>query len=243
VEINKEKILDKLQSRLIVSVQSEPPEPLADTSLLAAMAKAAVMGGAAGIRANLPQNVEAISRAVDVPVIAIYKKIYAGCPVFITPTRTEIDAILQTNAHILAMDATERIRPNGEKIPELVHYIREKSPVLLMADVSTFEEGLSAAEMGFDMIGTTLSGYTDYTKDRCRDDQPDFELLQRLSQALRNRIPVIAEGRIWRPEQALEALNFGAFSVVVGSAITRPWLITEKFVHKMNNFPGAEPKE
>ncbi|NOX88127.1 MAG: N-acetylmannosamine-6-phosphate 2-epimerase, partial [Calditrichaeota bacterium] len=134
---NKAEILRRLKGGLIVSCQSDPPEPLAKPHILVAMAKAALMGGAVGIRANLPQNIRAMLKALDVPVIGIiYKKIYQNSEVFITPTLRELKALLRTGVPIIAMDATDRQRPYGQNLQDLVAYARANSSALLMADIS-----------------------------------------------------------------------------------------------------------
>ncbi|NOX88227.1 MAG: N-acetylmannosamine-6-phosphate 2-epimerase, partial [Calditrichaeota bacterium] len=189
-----------------------------------------LMGGAVGIRANLPQNIRAMLKALDVPVIGIYKKVYQNSEVFITPTLRELKALLRTGVPIVAMDATDRQRPSGQDLEDLVAYARANSSALLMADISAVEEGLRASELGFDLIGTTLAGYTEYTKKSFNPEEPDFKLIADLSKSLEGRTPVIAEGRIWFPEQAIKSLKLGAFAVVVGTAITRPWAITQRFV-------------
>ena len=96
---------------------------------------------------------------------------------------------------------------------------------MIMADISTIEEGLAAEDAGADMLSTTLSGYTSYSPQQAG---PDLILVKRL--AAQSRVPVIAEGRYYSPELVRQALDLGAFSVVVGGAITRPWQITERFV-------------
>ena len=228
-------ILSRLKNGLIVSCQSEPPEPLATPEMLTAMARSAVMGGAVGIRANLPANIRAIVKEVNVPVIGIYKKIYPDSEVFITPTIDEVRAVLEAGAQIVALDATRRQRPGSNDLAGLVQKIRSEYNTLLMADISDLDEALTAAKLGFDMIGTTLSGYTSYTKAKNSDGTPDFELISALSTELKGEVPVIAEGRIWHPEEAVRALDAGAYAVVVGTAITRPWEITGRFSRALNN--------
>lgn len=225
----KEKILSKLKGGLIVSCQAEDPEPLASPQILAAMSRAAVSGGAVGIRANLPQNISAIHKAVDVPVIGIFKKIYPNSDVMITPTLKDALEIVRTGAEILALDATNRPRPKGESLENIVSALRKQEEILLMADISNLEEGLIAAELGFDIIASTLSGYTEYTREGATDGKPDFELISQLNKQWQGKIPVIAEGRIGTPEEAVEAFRCGAFALVVGTAITRPAAITRQF--------------
>lgn len=234
--MDKDNILNKIKNGLIVSCQSEPPEPLANPKMLTGMAQSAIMGGAVAIRANLPVNIKAMREEIDVPIIGIYKEVYPDYDVFITPTLKEAREVADCGCEILAMDATKRERPNKESLSQILETIRSKSDILLMADIATFEEAVKAVEMGFDLIGTTLSGYTDYTLDRNKVGLPDYELILALVKEFGSDVPVIAEGRIWTPEQAVKALELGAYAVVVGTAITRPWAITERFTQAMRDY-------
>ncbi|TBL75660.1 N-acetylmannosamine-6-phosphate 2-epimerase [Paenibacillus thalictri] len=215
------------QSRgLIVSCQALEDEPLHGGDAMAKMAKAAVMAGAIGIRTNGVHDIRSIKQAVSVPVIGLIKRVIPDSDVFITPTLDEVKEIVEAGADIVALDVTDR-EGRLEHAAELIAYAhRAGRPV--MADVSTYEEGLAAERFGADFIGTTLSGYTAYSP---RLESPDFELVRQLS--ARVNVPVIAEGRIWTPEAAAQALEAGAAYVVVGSAITRPQLITARYVQAL----------
>lgn len=151
--------------------------------------------------------------------------------VCITPDFNDIENIIDAGADIIALDVTPRKRPNGMDGIEFFEDIRNRYDIPLMADISTFEEGIRAAEMGADIVATTLSGFTHYTE-KFATDQPDFELVEQLFRG--TKIPIVASGRIWNPQQAKEAIIRGAFSVVVGSAITRPRDITRKFFETMH---------
>lgn len=229
----KEEILKKLAGGLIVSCQAEIPEPLAVPEILLAMARSALSGGAVAIRTNWPPNIEIMHRELEIPLIGLYKKNYPDSDVFITPTLEEVKAVVAAGADIVALDATFRPRPAGERLEDLIARIKDRWKVLTMADISTLEEGKQASRLGFDLIATTLSGYTDYTMEQAKEGKPDFNLIQKLSAELDPPVPVVAEGRIWTPEDAARALQAGAFAVVVGSAITRPHLITARFVKAM----------
>ncbi len=220
----------QLKNKLIVSCQADMHEPLGKAEHLAAMSKAAQLGGAAAIRAENPVNIRAIKQAVNLPVIGLFKVYYEDSPVYITPTFEEAKAVASTGCDIIAMDATLRKRPKNEKLKNIVEHLRNISPALLMADIATIDDAQQALELGFDFISTTLSGYTEETKEKTAIDLPDFDLLKQCVDELGDKISIVAEGRIWTPEQAGEAIKSGAFCVVVGSAITRPWLITERFV-------------
>ena len=221
-------IFDKLKGGLIVSCQALAQDPLHSRFIMSRMACAAWEGGAAGIRANSVEDIRAIRKAVPLPIIGIIKKVYdgVGADVYITPTEAEVDALIPSGCDIIAMDATNRVRPGGLTLEEFFPAIRRKYPdALFMADCSTAEEGLAAQRLGFDCVGTTLASYTPYTKGRAI---PDFAMMRELASAL--TIPLIAEGGIWTPEQLREALDTGAAAAVVGAAITPPPEITRRFV-------------
>ena len=220
------KILDDLKGKLIVSCQALPEEPLHDPYIMGKMAYAAMLGGAKGIRANSVEDIREIKKHVSLPIIGIIKAKYDNSDVFITPTLKEIDLLYKEGVDIIAIDATKRVRPDGTTIEEIFPVIREKyKDQLFMADCSTFEEGLKAYELGFDCVGTTLAGYTEYTKDR---SIPDFELVEKFVKNL--PVPIIAEGGIWCPDQLKKVFEIGVHSAVVGTAITRPMEITKRFV-------------
>ncbi|MCU0465558.1 MAG: N-acetylmannosamine-6-phosphate 2-epimerase [Anaerolineae bacterium] len=214
--------LSRVRGQLIVSCQALPNEPLHGAQIMARMALAAQVGGAAGIRANSPADVRAIRQAVDLPLIGLYKDGDRG--VYITPTIAHAVEVAEAGADVVALDATHRPRPNGDTLTAQIEAIH-RCGKLALADVSTLDEALDAQEAGADLAAPTLSGYTDYSP---KLDGPDYALIQQMVQAL--RIPVIAEGRIRTPHEARLALGYGAVAVVVGSAITRPQLITEQFV-------------
>lgn len=223
--MNRIELLQKIKGKLIVSCQALPGEPLYGSEFMARMAIAAEMGGAVAIRANTVPDIQAIKQATQLPIIGLIKQHYSDSPVYITPTYKEVQALIDVGANIIALDATQQTRPDRIELKELIQYIRKKSDCLIMGDISTFEEGIYASECGVDLISTTLSSYTDYTKDR---EIPDFPLLESLAIELKGT-PIIAEGNIKTPEEAARALRLGAYAVVVGSAITRPQLITADF--------------
>ncbi|WP_420840526.1 N-acetylmannosamine-6-phosphate 2-epimerase [Caldicoprobacter algeriensis] len=228
-------LLSKLENGLIVSCQALEGEPLHSSFIMAKMAKAAEMGGAVAIRANGYDDIMAIKKEVNLPVIGLVKKKYEGYVPYITPTIEEVEQVVKAGAEIVAVDATKSIKPGGFTTEAFLKEIKRKYPyILVMADISTYEEGVKAAEIGFDLVSTTLSGYTEYSQ---HGDDPDFELVERLAKAI--KVPLIAEGRIWEPRQALEALEKGAYAVVVGTAITRPQEITKRFVEFIKKNKGV----
>ncbi|RAW15319.1 N-acetylmannosamine-6-phosphate 2-epimerase [Paenibacillus taichungensis] len=216
-------MLEKLHLGLIVSCQALSDEPLHGAAMMARMAAAAEEGGAAGIRANGAADVRAIKQTVSLPVIGIVKRNYPDSAVYITPTLREIDELLEAGADIIAFDATRQSRPKNHTLEQITAYLNANG-VVSMADISILEEALYAESLGVSCVSTTLSGYTPYSR---QQEGPNLELLGMSAQRL--KIPVIAEGRISKPFQVEEALDLGAYAVVVGSAITRPQLITRQF--------------
>ena len=220
--------IETVHKKLIVSCQALPEEPLHSSFIMGRMALAAKEGGAAGIRANTKEDIAEIRKNVDLPIIGIVKRDYPDCKVYITPTMKEIDELMEVKPEIIAIDATKDLRPNGVALDEFYAQIREKYPnQLLMADCSTYEEAKHADELGFDFIGTTLVGYTEQSKDM-KIEQNDFELIKKIVKNVKHN--VIVEGNINTPEKVKRVMQLGVFSIVVGSAITRPQLITKTFV-------------
>ena len=224
--------IERLQGRLIVSCQALPEEPLHSSFIMGKMAVASAEGGAAGIRANTKEDIAEIKKNVKLPIIGIVKRDYKDSVVYITPMMKEIDELMEVGPEIIALDATSSIRPGNLKLTSFYQQIRKKYPnQLLMADCSTVEEAVHADEIGFDFIGTTLVGYTKQSKgDKIEKD--DFAILRQILKRVSNK--VIAEGNINTPEKAKRVKQLGVFSLVVGSAITRPQLITKAFVEKLN---------
>ncbi|MFD3628149.1 N-acetylmannosamine-6-phosphate 2-epimerase [Streptomyces sp. NPDC058726] len=215
-------LADALKGRLIVSCQAPPGDPMRHTDTLVRMALAAQAGGAAAVRVNDPEVVAATVEAVALPVIGLWKDGDSG--VFITPTVRHALALVDAGAAVVAADATARPRPDGSTFAELVAAVHEAG-ALVMADVSAFDEGREAAEQGADLVATTLAGHVPGSP---AQSAPDLALVADLAAAL--PVPVIAEGRVSTPEQAARALDAGALSVVVGTAITAPTALTKAFV-------------
>ena len=225
--MNADAFLAAVKGRLIVSCQALEDEPLHGAGIMAQMAVAAEIGGAAAIRANGPADIRAIKDAVDLPVIGLYKQGDSG--VYITPTFAAAAEIAAAGADVIALDCTGRARPDGVPLAELLARIHDELGLPTFADVAALSEARTAVAAGVAMAAPTLSGYTDA---RPPLDGPDFELLAGMIEQL--PIPVIAEGRVNTPEQARRALDMGAWAVVVGSAITRPRTITARFVRAID---------
>ncbi len=222
-----EQIMNQIKGKLIVSCQALPDEPLHSSFIMGRMAYAAYLGGAGGIRANTVEDIEEIRKNVDLPIIGIIKKVYDDEPhVYITPTMAEVDALVKCGCEIIALDATCRTHPGGVSLKDLFTEVRAKYPdQLFMADCASIEDGMTAAELGFDIIGTTLAGYTEYTKGM---KVPPYSMIKHLIH--NSGRPVIAEGNISTPDMLRHAMDMGSWAVVVGSAITRPLEITKKFM-------------
>lgn len=225
--MDKQALFDQIKGGLIVSCQALEHEPLytKEGGVMPLMAKAAAQSGAVGIRANTVRDITQIKAVVDLPVIGIIKKDYPGTPMYITVTMAEVDALVECGMDILAVQGTSALRPDGSTAADFIRQIKAKYPQqLIMADIATLEEAMACAEAGADFVGTTMRGYTPETKGI---DDIDFAFITELTQKCPAK--VIAEGHIHSPEQAVQALQAGAFALVVGGAITRPAEITARF--------------
>lgn len=225
--MTKQEILSKIKGGLIVSCQALEDEPLHSSYIMSRMAFAAMEGGACGIRANSVEDITEIKKTVDLPVIGIIKTVFDDSDVYITSTAEDVENLIKCSVDVIAIDATDRLRHGNKTLDEVFLPLRKKYPdAVFMADCSCFEDGKHALEIGFDILGTTLSGYTEKTKGR---ELPDFELMKRFSDEL--KATVIAEGGIWTTQELQKAFECGAHAAVVGTAITRPREITKRFVN------------
>ncbi len=224
-------IINRLKGKVVVSCQAMPSEPLYLEKCMVAMMKSVVKGGAGGLRVAGARDVRNAKHLFDVPVIGLTKPDVIPQNwqeiVYITPTLKEVIELVEAGADIIAFDGTMRERPNGAKLEELIKYVKINNRIS-MADISTLEEGLNAEKLGANILSTTLSGYTQFSQNR--GNGPDFELLKQLVE--NTKLPVVLEGRIWEPEDVDKAFEIGAHCVVIGSAITRPQLITKRFVQR-----------
>lgn len=224
----KNTFLDQVKGSLIISCQALPDEPLHSSFIMSRMALAAKEAGAAGIRANSIVDIQAIQDEVDLPVIGLNKVDYPDSPVYITPTIKEMRAVAATGCAAVACDVTGQPRPNGEKLADIVATMRAEFPdTLLMADTDTLENVRLADELGFDIIGTTMHGYTPATKGANIADD-DFAYLKAVLKTTSH--PVIAEGKVDTPVKMKRCLDLGCHAVVVGGAITRPLQIAKNFI-------------
>jgi len=233
-----------MKKGLIVSCQASPGWPFYGSPYMQRMAVAAQQGGAVGIRACWPDDIRAVKQVVQLPVIGV-NKVYRNRPtaadVIITPTLESAIEIVEAGCDILGIDCTARGR-SWDDVAQLLDNIRAFYPdIPIMADISTLEEGLMAAQMGVQFLSTTLSGYTNtslgLTEEEARkhtsypegnEPPPDLDLIVRLRES--TSLLINAEGRFWTTEQVCQAFRNGADYVTIGTAITAPQLITKRFV-------------
>lgn len=225
VSKDKSSQIARLKNGLIVSCQPRFGSPLDRPSFVAAIAKVAEENAAVGVRIRGVRNIRAVRRAVEIPVIGIEKINYSDSEVYITPTLESVRRVYRAGAQIIAMDGTGRPRPNRQMLSEIIKKARAEFKALIMADVASLQQGLEAARLGFDMVGTTLYGYTEETQ-HCQG--PALALAGHLVREL--DIPVILEGQLHEPDQVRRAFDLGVHTVVVGTAITNlDWLI-QRFI-------------
>ncbi len=227
------KKVESIKGKLVVSCQALPHEPLHSSFIMGRMAVAAKEGGARGIRANTKGDIAEIKSLVDLPVIGIVKRDYEDSAVYITPTIKEVEELMEVKPEIIALDATGALRPGGKTLRDFFEEVKKAYPdQLFMADCSTVEEALYADELGFDFIGTTMVGYTPQSKN-LKIETNDFEIIREILQKVKH--PVIAEGNINTPDKVKRVIELGCYSVVVGSIITRPQLITKAFAEVLED--------
>lgn len=221
-------LIESIRNGLVVSCQAPKTSPLHHPDMIAAIAHAAVLQGAVGVRIDTPDHVKAVRTLVAVPIIGLWKQEFPNSEVYITPTAEQAKAIAQAGADMIAIDATARIRPDGRSMAELIRYIHDDLGKPVMADIDTLENAIAAAEAGADVVGTTLYGYTSET---CDQTPPGFSLLTEIVQQL--DIPIICEGGVSSPAMAKQSLSLGADAVVVGTAITGIDLLVQRYMAEL----------
>jgi putative N-acetylmannosamine-6-phosphate epimerase len=217
-----------LRGSLIVSCQAPPGDPLDSVDTLRRIAISVVRGGAGGLRANGTACIEAFRRATSVPIIGIEKR-KIGDEVSITPDFAAAESVAAAGADIIALDCTNSRTATAEPWRNLVGRIHADIRKPVLADIALFEEALAAQEAGADAVATTLYGFTSET---AGFRAVSWDLVERMLREL--HVPVIVEGHISQPEEVRQALDLGAYAVVVGSAITRPESITARFVKALH---------
>jgi N-acylglucosamine-6-phosphate 2-epimerase len=221
-----QQLLSTLKQTLIASCQPVDNGPMDKVEHIVAMALAAVDGGAKALRIEGVENVRAVARATSTPIVGIVKRDLADSEVRITPFIEDVEALAKAGASIIAFDGTDRHRPTP--MLDLLEAVHEAG-CIAMADCANYETGMMLAQQGCTFIGSTMSGYLDLNN---TPNEPDYELV---ANWVTQGINVIAEGRYNSPERAAKAIELGAFSVTVGSAITRVEHITQWFVGSIEN--------
>jgi N-acylglucosamine-6-phosphate 2-epimerase len=229
-KMNRKRLIDSLRGRLIVSCQAECGSPFNKPVFISAFARAAEAGEAAAVRIRDFENVSMVRSSVRIPIIGLTKSNYPDGTVLITPSLDDALILQDKGADIIAVDGTRRPRHLFTSGPEMIIRLKQEGIRIVLADVDSVEDAINAEKAGADMVATTLSGYTPETRNRRA--KPDFDLVKALY--VRCSIPVLAEGHIWMPEEARQALECGAWSVVIGSAITRPVEIVKRFTDAMS---------
>lgn len=230
----KRALLDSLKNGLIVSCQVQHDDPIYTDNMAVKMAEAAAWAGAVGIRANSPEQIRDIKAAVSLPVIGLYKQWSDNTNVFITPTIKAVEQVLEAGADIVAFDCTEQLNSNNRPAYELLPIVKKQFPdAIIFADISTYEEARRAIDLGADIVGPTLYGYT---KETMNIEEPNLREFARICRDMGDEAYMIMEGHVYTPEDAIKCLYLGADAVVVGSAITRPHLIAKRFVDLMGGY-------
>ena len=218
-------LVQSLKGRLIVSVQAYPGEPLRHPETMAQMAQACEEGGAAAIRCQGLADIAAIKGRVEVPVIGLWKEGHEG--VYITPTLRHAVACVNAGADVVAIDATDRPRPDGRTFEQTVRDLRAQCETLVMADCMTMEDIRRAVTCGCDLVSTTLS-HNKPAIQTTMDEGPDIALLHQATLEFPD-LPIICEGHVHTPADGAAAINAGAWAVVVGTGITHPTSLTKWF--------------
>ena len=230
----KKEIIESMCGGLIVSCQVQKDDPIYTDDIVVKMAEAAKWAGAVGIRANSPEQISAIKKAVDLPMIGLYKIWHDDTDVFITPTLEAARQVWEAGAEIIALDCTDQITHEGKPAYELLPIVKKEFPeAIIFADVSTYAEAKRAIELGADIIAPTLYGYTEATK---HIEEPNLREFAKMCRDFKNDAYIMMEGHIYTPEDAMKCIYLGADAVVVGSAITRPHLTAKRYVDLLGKY-------
>lgn len=235
----------QLMGKVIISCQAYEDTPLYGPKYMKAMAESVLLGGADGIRACWPQDIKAIRSICTKPIVGIYKEYGDGDPldtIFITPTFARAQEVIEAGADILGIDCTIRASRSLDTLLTLLKQIKTAYPdIAIMADLATIEEGVALAESGLvDIISTTLNGYTRNSLHQ-KSAGPNIEMIKELKK--RTSLPINGEGRVWTLEDVQVMMDAGADMITIGTAITRPHLITERFVHFQKQHASSKRNE
>ncbi len=229
--MNRQEIIDQIRGGMIVSCQMEKHAPCYSEDMVELMVKAAVWGGACGLRINGIENLVKVRKISDLPIIGLKKVFRDDTEVFMTPNMDVVDEVIAAGADIVAIDGTDRLI-DGEPGWNIIPKIREKYPeVPILADCRDEYDAVKCVELGADFVAPT---FYRFKKDAKSTDLPDWEMFAHMCQLCPGK--AIMEGKIWTPDDAIRALHYGALAVVVGSAITRPHLIARRFYDHINGF-------
>ncbi|MFC5466388.1 N-acetylmannosamine-6-phosphate 2-epimerase [Lederbergia graminis] len=237
--MKKQELLESIKGGLIVSCQARKQDPIYMPGIVVKMAESAIWGGAVGLRINTPEDIQAVRKITDIPIIGLWKIDDGKSPVFITPNMNAVREVIQAGADIVAVDATNRLNATGEKAYTIIELIKKEFPdITVLADIRNADEAKLAWNCGADLVAPTLYRFNEQPKSI---DSPDFEMLAEIIHVSKEYGPVLMEGKINTPEEAIQSLYLGAHAVVVGSAITRPHITTLRFTSKINKYEKKMP--
>lgn len=229
----KQAIIDKIRGGLIVSCQMERHAPGYREDSVLCLAEAAIWGGACGLRINGVENIKRVRAITDLPIIGLKKVFSDSTEVFMTPTMQEVKEVVEAGADIVAIDGTDRLI-NGTKAQLIIPEIRKAYPdLLILADVRDEVDALASLELGADLVAPT---FYRFKKDAKSTDVPDWEMFAKMCRLCRGKGYVLMEGKVWTVDDAIKSLYYGAHAVVIGSAITRPHIITQRFYDHLKGF-------
>lgn len=232
--MEKQKLLESLKGGLIVSCQIEKHAPCYHEDIVELMVKSAIWGGACGLRLNGIDNIKKIRKSTDLPIIGLVKVFSDETEIFMTPTMNEVRSVIEAGADIVAIDGTDRMI-QGRKGYDIIPEIKKEFPnTVIFADVRDETDALTSLALGADIVAPT---FYRFKKDAKSSDLPDWEMFARMCQVCKDKGIVMMEGKIWTPDDAIRAFHYGAHSVVIGSAITRPHLIMRRFYDHVNGYP------
>lgn len=232
--MEKQKLLNSLKGGLIVSCQIEKHAPCYHEDIVELMVKSAIWGGACGLRLNGIENIQKIRKTTDLPIIGLVKVFSDETDIFMTPTMNEVRSVIEAGADIVAIDGTDRMikdRKGYDIIPDIK---KEFPDTVIFADVRDEADALASLALGADIVAPT---FYRFKKDAKSSDLPDWEMFAKMCQVCKDKGIVMMEGKIWTPDDAIRAFHYGAHSVVIGSAITRPHLIMRRFYDHVNGYP------